>query len=355
MNPSTPFPKEFTHHAIRDMDKEFVYILLITFLVLVACIGYMSAQPVKTINSKDLANHINWIYSQVYRVKITKDQPLLTRSRKDKPETIQNDMAELNTPENTQSDNTDNFAEVNNNSKATPTNQPRSRINRIENLRNERAKNLEAARNMHKLVAPTSRKADQKKSGSSENYQEFGLTPNSKKTYDLKTFSGISNSASPVQRQKGTYQSTAITEVTEDINISRLNLLTDVDYDLIFEDAVPNIGQEPVFTKETGAHSLFRNSESISKVVFKNQNQIKYCFWAEKRRDSALTGRVVVEFTINPAGKVIAVKIAQSQWTNPFIGKKVETSIKNIISGWRFSAITGESTDFTAGATYIFD
>ncbi len=345
------FPKELQRHTIRDMDKEFVRIFLLTFLTLVPFTWYMSQLPVKTFSGDDLVNHIAGIYRQTYRVTIPKNTPLLSKLGNDLDDTDLVEKVKPNVSDIIHPVATEAFVESDKNQKK---NNRRRSGSRIEKLSNKREQVREAAKNLHRLAAPTAR-GGRNRSVRSEQYGEFGLTPNSKKNYDLKAFSGIVDSKSTSSKVKDTHIVEPITDDVDEIDISYIRSLTDDDFVMMFEDAVPNISQEPLYSRNPVTNNSSRNSASISDIVLKNQNQIKYCFWTQKRLDSALNGRIVVEFIIDPSGKVISVKITQSKWTNQSAGLKVERSIKNIISGWRFPAIKGDSGNFTAGATYIFD
>jgi len=355
MNRTIPFPSEFKHHTLRDMDKEFVTIFLMTFLALIPFTWFMSQQPVKSFSGDDLYNHISGLYIQNYRVTITKDRPLLAKSIEDNVVSDQHDPVKPNLSETIQPLVAVASVESNAISVENLDRRSISRASRTEKLKSKHAQIQETAKNMHRLSGPTARTGKSKNSSMSDSYQEFGLTPGTKKNYDLKTFSGITASDSPPMKQKGTPNPNPITDDVDEIAISDIGSFSAKDFEIMFEDAIPIVSQEPVFTNESKTNSSSRSAASISEIVLKNQNQIKYCFWTQKRRDSTLSGRVVVEFTINPAGEVISVEVTQHRWNNSDAGEKVELSIKNLISGWRFPSIQRDSGNVTAGATYIFD
>ena len=355
MNRTIPFPSEFKRHTLRDMDKEFVTIFLMTFIALIPFTWFMAQQPVKPFSGDDLYDHINGLYVQNYRVTITKDRPILAKSNAENESSDQPELLKPNASDIIEPIAVESFDERKTIRQGSSGKQSISRTSRIEKLKNKHSRIRETARNMHKLSAPTARVGKSSNSRKSNNFQEFGLTPSSKKSYDLKKFSGLAISDYPAKKQKEVHIPSPITDDLDEVNISYISSFSNEDFEFLFQEALPTVSQEPVFTTESEGNVSTRSAASISEIVLKNQNQIKYCFWTQKRRDSTLNGRVVVEFTINPAGEVISVQVTQHRWNNPTAGDKVEQSIKNLISGWRFLQVQGDSGNVTAGATYIFD
>jgi len=82
---------------------------------------------------------------------------------------------------------------------------------------------------------------------------------------------------------------------------------------------------------------------------------VKNCYNRYKRKDINLKGKVRVEWSILPSGKVSRVKIISSEWTKPGLGRRVEDCLKDVIATWLFDPIPPEAGKVRARQTYIFD
>jgi TonB family protein len=103
------------------------------------------------------------------------------------------------------------------------------------------------------------------------------------------------------------------------------------------------------------AKNVNRSGASIRAVADANQKLVKNCYNKYKRKDINLKGKVKVEWTILPSGKVSKVRIISSEWTNPRLGRRVEAALMEVISTWLFDPIPPESGPVRARQTYIFD
>ncbi len=127
------------------------------------------------------------------------------------------------------------------------------------------------------------------------------------------------------------------------------------DLDLMRKETSIDMNQSTITAEGKGATTKERIQSAISEIVVKNKDAIQYCYWVQKRLDSTLKGRVVVEFTINPAGEVIRVIFRKSSWGENKLAVEVERCIKNVISTWKFDPIDPNGGNVSAGATYVFD
>ncbi|MBU0517641.1 AgmX/PglI C-terminal domain-containing protein, partial [bacterium] len=97
-----------------------------------------------------------------------------------------------------------------------------------------------------------------------------------------------------------------------------------------------------------------RSGASIRSIADNNMHLVKNCYNRYKRKDINLAGKVKVEWTILPSGKVSKVKIISSEWTNPKMGRRVEAAMEEVIFTWLFDPIPPESGPVRARQTYIF-
>ncbi len=72
----------------------------------------------------------------------------------------------------------------------------------------------------------------------------------------------------------------------------------------------------------------------IQKVIRQHSGELRACYERELNRTKDISGRVVVQWTINPKGEVKKVSIVESTLNN----KNVEQCITNSIRHWRFPA-----------------
>jgi TonB family protein len=72
--------------------------------------------------------------------------------------------------------------------------------------------------------------------------------------------------------------------------------------------------------------------ELIQKIIRRNMPQIKWCYQQALQKDQTLEGKVVVGFTISPAGRIIQTKIKQSTIHN----MDLESCMQKKIKRWKF-------------------
>ncbi len=83
------------------------------------------------------------------------------------------------------------------------------------------------------------------------------------------------------------------------------------------------------------AKSTARSADAISAMVNKHQDAIVDCYKRVARLNPNLKGSISVQFTIEPNGRVSAVRILQSTLKNT----KIESCISRRIRSWRFQPI----------------
>ncbi|MFH1861752.1 MAG: AgmX/PglI C-terminal domain-containing protein [bacterium] len=142
-----------------------------------------------------------------------------------------------------------------------------------------------------------------------------------------------------------------ITEGSGGIDVTKL---TDVQIDQILASSTVEIA---ALTDVQGlaAKNTNRTSASIRSIADANLHLIKNCYNKYKRKDPNLRGKVKVEWSILPEGKVSKAHVLSSEWTNQLLGRRVEDGLMAIITGWLFDPIPEEAGKVRACQTYIFD
>lgn len=83
-----------------------------------------------------------------------------------------------------------------------------------------------------------------------------------------------------------------------------------------------------------GGRSASRGDEEIERVMQKNKGAIYSLYNRALRKDPGLEGRVVLEMTIAPNGRIVKVRIVSSELNSPALERKLLSRVKLI----RFSA-----------------
>jgi TonB family protein len=86
----------------------------------------------------------------------------------------------------------------------------------------------------------------------------------------------------------------------------------------------------------------------VRRVVRAHINEVRYCYNQGLARDSELSGRVVVEFTIQASGEVPDSKVVSSTVPDPSVGECVARATRR----WRFPK---PDRGGTAEVSYAFD
>jgi len=89
------------------------------------------------------------------------------------------------------------------------------------------------------------------------------------------------------------------------------------------------------------ANGSRRAEEEITLVFDQNKGSLYSIYNRERRKDPGLQGKIVLEITISPEGKVVSVTIVSSELNNP----KLERSLLSRIKLFKFS--TGKTKPMT--------
>ena len=91
------------------------------------------------------------------------------------------------------------------------------------------------------------------------------------------------------------------------------------------------------------------NKDSVKRVIKQRQRQLQACYERELKKDPSLNGKVIVRWTIGPAGRVTDAKVVKNTLKTPVVGRCVAEKIKR----WRFDKPKGGSVTVTK--RFIFD
>ncbi len=80
------------------------------------------------------------------------------------------------------------------------------------------------------------------------------------------------------------------------------------------------------------------SQSQISSVVNRNLARIKFCYDSQLRRNPNLTGKVIVNFTVEGSGKVSSVAVKSRR----FRGSYLDTCVTGAIRSWRFPRFSGD-------------
>ena len=116
--------------------------------------------------------------------------------------------------------------------------------------------------------------------------------------------------------------------VGDQIQISRLGEAS---------EATESIGTSPGYVEEIIQPELRdeRSSRVISRVVGSHTGAIRYAYNRELRKNPALRGKIVLTFTISPAGSVTECTVEESEMDWP----PLEDSLVRMVLGWKFPEI----------------
>jgi len=336
------FPKEFEHHFFRDADKEILFISIITYVTLVIFFQFMASRDPMRMTVEDIKRYTEVIY----RVKAT---PKKVEKVVATAETGAASEEEVEVVEEEKPKEVVEAAPVSEVTKKEIREEKRSA--RRDRQEKRRAK-IKAAANKMKILAGATAKGGRRTRGSSADREALGLSAGGVEGYDVKKMAEIVGDAGRADKVKKIRGTGAITEDIGDFDIGELKDIAAGDLDMMFKETSVELSRSAITVKGRGAKAKGRQQSELSEIIMKKKNLVTYCYWTSKRRDSSLKGRVVVEFTINPAGEVIRVRFRKSEWGGNRLGKEVERCIKNTIMTWRFEPIDESGGNVTTGALF---
>ena len=341
MEQAIVFPKEFERNFLRDLDRSFVSIWVLVFLIFNSTVFYMQSLPVKELT----AEQVEKFTSAIYRVPLAKkpERDVVRNSGSTIPQEIPVDVPDKVLPDK------DKTLTVDDHRKARDK-------RRAERLAKAEAKRKAIADRFKFLVTPTVKGNRHNRSDVSATAM-VGLQAGKMDGLKLdKSVVVIATDASAIEIIKKARQGKIITEDISDITIADMDaFLAGSDLNEMLSEATLKLSPVAISTSTKKTSSSGRSQAAISQIILANKNQVHYCYWSFKRRDSSLKGRIVVEITIAPIGEVIRVRFRSSNWERNPLRKDVEKCITNIIKQWRFEPIDNSEGNVTARATFIFE
>lgn len=346
------FPKEYERQLMRDLDRDFLIIWLFTFILMVSFFYFMSGRDFKSLSAEDIKRYTEVIY----RVSIRPTQPIVATSPKGagenlEAEVVEETKTEVPVIEEMDAGEADVVVVVYQESSS---GDRRQRTKRYNTQEVSREKKHAAADRMKNLVGPTTSGSRNARGGTAA-AQALGLSTGSVEGYDIKNIGGIvgdTDTRAKVEKARG---GGAISD-GGDFDIDASKNISIEEGDMMFKQTSIDLNRGTITARGRASEIIKQRSQTtISAVVMKYKNQVQYCYWTMKRRDSTLRGRVPVEFTINPAGEVTNVRFRRTDWYGNRLGADVERCIKNVISSWHFDEIDARAGNVTAGATYVFE
>ncbi|MFN3821060.1 MAG: AgmX/PglI C-terminal domain-containing protein, partial [bacterium] len=315
------FPRELERHFFRDLDKTFITIWLITLVVGYSLIFYLSSLPPKQLSQEEVKKFIETIY----RVKPAVVQRVERKAEKKVTvaEEVQKEAEEVR----------EEVRPVTEEAKAERIEQQRAaRRERQEQRRQAIAERVKI------LAAPTAR-GGVRRAGAATGGRAIGLTEGGEGKIDLKQTIGIVGDVGVAEKVKKLRGGGAVTTDIGDIDIAELKTLSAEDLSLMLKEAPLEVNRAAITARGSATKAQQRSAGAIADIVLQNKNQVQYCYWVLKRRDSSLRGKVVLEFSIAPSGEVVRVRFRESSWGGNPLGKQVEQCIENVVRSWHFEPI----------------
>lgn len=346
------FPKELERQMFRDLDRDFFIITVFCLIFMISFFSFMSGREFATLSAAEIKRYTEIIYRVPIRTTPIVATESVTAGAEDSDELAEDTKAEVPEIEEIEAGEEEVAVVASEESKREDRQQKRQKRSNTQEQRREKVR--AAAERMKILAGPTS-SGGRKTRGGTAAAEALGLSSGSVDGYDVKKMVGIvgdSDTRSKVTKARG---GGAVSDDASDIDIGELKKLSIEEGDMMFKQTSVDLNRSTITARGRGSNIKQRSQSAISEIVMKNKNQVQYCYWTLKRRDSSLRGRVPVEFTINPAGEVITVRFRRTDWYGNKLGEEVERCIKNVISSWRFEEISEKAGNVTAGATYVFE
>ena len=335
MSDYTTFPKEFERAWFRDLDKSFLTIFLITFVLHVSSIFYLQGVEWAQMTKEDVGRYLEAIY-RVSPAKAERiDRRVMTVETGKAGEEIA-EVLEEETP-----------------AKEEVAKKVAKRRGSRAELARARAVLQESARSVgiFHLAGARGRTGGAGTSGTSGSGVARGLkSGGGLGGIEVGKIAGIAtgSAADKVDKARGGLR---ITEGTGGIDVSKL---TEAQIDEILSASSVELAALPE-VEGLASKNVNRSGASIRAIADANMHLVKNCYNRYKRKDVNLKGKVKVEWTIQPDGQVSRVKIISSEWTRSNLGRRVENCLVDVIGTWLFDPIPPKAGKVRASQTYIFD
>lgn len=333
MSDITVFPKELQRDWFGDLDRRFAAIFLTTLILNVMLILTLQGMKWQEMTQADVDKYLERVY-RVTAPKVERPTERLVQTQKGGAEEV--------TAEET--------PEAEPVSKAT-TRSAKRRGSGAE-MASRRAAMMASARSMGIFRVAGSRSAGGAgTSGTGGSGVARGLkSGGGLGGVEVGKIAGIATGsmADKVEKARGGLR---ITEGTGGIDISQLS---DAQIEDILSASTVEIAALPE-VEGLASKNVNRSGASIRSIADANMHLIKNCYNRYKRKDVNLKGKVRLEWSIEPDGRVSRVKVLSADWTRPPLGRRVEDCLVEVVGTWLFEPIPPEAGKVRASQTYIFD
>jgi outer membrane biosynthesis protein TonB len=319
------FPREFQRDWFGELDKRFLVILLITLVIHVAMVLHFQGIQWAQMTEEEVGRYLEAIYRVTPATieQASKRATTLAEQAEEIPEEIAVTAEEA----------------------ARPT--VRRRSSRAE-LTEAKATLMQSARTVgiFRLAGARSGSETSTGTGVARTLKSGGGLGG----VEIGKIAGIAtgSEADKVEKARAGQR---ITEGTGGIDISQLSV-AEIE-ELLAASTVALTA--PPEVEGLAAKSAGRTGASIRVIADNNQHLVKACYNRYKRKDVNLKGKVKIEWSILPSGKVDKVRIVSSEWSKPSLGRRVEKCLIDVVSTWLFDPIPPQAGKVRASQTYIFD
>lgn len=86
-----------------------------------------------------------------------------------------------------------------------------------------------------------------------------------------------------------------------------------------------------------------RRIEVLRTAVAAQLESLRGCYLVQRRRDPSLQGQLVARMTVAAEGTIERVQFRSSRWSNPSLGRRVESCLEQQVLGWEFDPAEGAS------------
>ncbi len=313
------FPKEFNHHFTDSFDAIYWTTFIVNFVVFFGLFGYLQSIPPKPMSAEDLKKYMQAIYRVEQTPPVTQTQSATEAAG------MEEQGEEEVTPD----------ADALRAEKAA---QAQERMAKVAAARQAR---MDAARNaaqQHAIFAAASG-ASRRGAGGARGHAARRLEGGGAGGVSLQGMRGVATSGRQIQAVQTARAGGAITEGAGGAAGGELSI---EEIERILGTSTVELDAPPEITSPTGG-AASRSGEEIRAQVQRESNVLKVCYNNQKRQDPRLTGKITVEYTIRPDGSVTGVNFKNQQWSNPGLGRRVESCVRQRVSRWRFPPASGDT------------
>jgi len=351
--------KEFGKTFFQDMDKQFILILVVSIVIEMILVSFLSSRPIPEYSAKDIARIQERFATFILEEKVVDDvgtgavsQESPTASISDETD-ASGDEGDVDDGSGSEDSGSEGDRSGEGDRRPTAEERHESRLASAEVRRRSReaVSRDVSSKGILGLLTGTGSAAEGQ--GVSSLFSDSGSDSRLSDDLDqvLSSVNGL--------RTQGTSGGTG-SNVGGDVRGSRTGGKATID-DLVSD---LDVAQSETFSRKgelnidapdevVGAakKSQYRSAEAIQSVLLSHNRAIQYCYERELRRNPSLKGKVVVRIKVNFQGHVTHVEIVESTLNS----ERVERCIVTRIRQWKdFEPIDESEGDVTFRQIYLF-